>query len=217
MNEPGSHVECATFAEQVGELVLGDVPEPQRGGLLAHAAQCASCRAALDDLMVLADRLLVVAPEHEPAPGFEQRVLARAHGAARRRPARPWLAAAAAVLLLVGGLAAGVVWGRSSSGESAALASPIVNASGERVGDVLLVDGDHPYALVTIDRPSPGRGEVWCEFEMADGRRVRVGTWGYDDVQANVWAVGVPAEVLAAVRMHVVADDGTVLATAALG
>ena len=51
---------------------------------------------------------------------------------------------------------------------------------------------------------------------MADGRSVRVGSWGGQDVSANVWAVGISSEWLDAVTMHIVAEDGSVVATASL-
>ena len=215
----------AAFDEQLDELALGDIAEPARSRLLAHVATCSSCRQRLDELLALTDSLLELAPQHEPPPGFESRVLDRLVAASRPAapsvPRRTWhrrtlalLAAAAIVLAAFGG----VLWGRRGADDpvSVVRSGTIIGSDGSRVGDVQLVRADQPYVVVTIDHPRPGNRVVSCELEFADGRTVIAGSWDYEDVKSNVWAVGIDPSALDAVTMRIVSDDGTVRATATL-
>jgi hypothetical protein len=70
-------VNCQQFEEQAVELALGGVDEPRRAELARHAATCPSCHVRLEELSWLGERLLLLAPEIEPPPGFESRVLER--------------------------------------------------------------------------------------------------------------------------------------------
>ena len=221
---------CDQFDLQVEELALGHLDEPQRGRLLTHAAGCPACQSQLDTLAGLSDQLLVLAPEHEPPAGFEQRVLERLGSSVRadgHPPARRhrWLAAAAAVAALgvgAGGWAVGHQSGTRATSAPAnarsgvARSGAITTAAGARVGTVSLVGGAQPYVLVTLDHPQPGSAEVYCELVSPSGGAVRVGSWSYDDVAASVWAIGIQRDLLDAVAMNVVTDDGVVVASAAL-
>jgi len=214
-----SSVECEVVQEHLEELALGELAEPARTRLLAHVSECADCRGRLDAMSALADSLLTLAPQHEPPPGFESRVLDRWSAAAHapQRHTSWWLAVAAAVLLVAVGAGAFALGRRRDEPSSAAAASGVVvRSDGSRLGAVTLVNGDHPYALVTIDHPSPNGTTVDCRLVLADGTKVTVGSWGYADVVSGVWAVGVDAGLLAAVRMEVVDADGNVVATATL-
>lgn len=217
MKNPG----CAELDERLEELALGEVVEPARSRLLAHVSACGECRGRLDAMLGLTDSLLALAPAHEPPPGFETRVLERLGmaqtQAPRHRRAR-WLAVAAAVAILaalVGGVALGRRGGNGAQ-ESAVRTGEIVRADGSHVGSIRLVDAPQPYALVMIEHPQPGTDSVTCRLELPGGRMVDVGSWGYDDVKAGVWAVGLDDELLAAVVMQVVDQTGKVLATATL-
>jgi len=125
---------------------------------------------------------------------------------------------AAAIVLVAAAAAGGVaLLGRNDPhGDAVVRSGVIVGGSGARSGSIDLVDGAHPYVLVTIDHPQQRNQEVYCQLVLADGRTVTVGSWGYDDVRANVWAVGIDAALLHAVSMQVVTEDGAIVATAAL-
>lgn len=213
--------ECAAFEEQLEELAVGDLTEPERSRVLAHVSTCDACRRRLDELLAITDALLHLAPQHEPPPGFESRVLDRLiapvapERLGRRRAC--WLAAVAAAVLVV--VAAGVVgWAirTPDRGLDVARAGTIVAADGSTVGDIQLVRADRPYVLVTIDHPRPGGDEVTCELDLADGTTVVAGSWGYADVRSGVWAAGIDATSLDAVGMRIVDASGVVLATALL-
>jgi hypothetical protein len=220
---------CARFVEQLEELAIGDLAEPERGILLAHAGTCHECRVRLDDLLALTDSLLSLAPQHEPPPGFETRVLDRLGVApaamaaqSRRRGGRRWAVLSAAALVLVVAAIGAVLVVRDDDDPTEIASGRIVssgeirNRDGERTGSVQLVDGEHPFALVTIDRPRQRGTEVRCELQLADGTTVDIGSWDYDDVERHMWAAGIDTSLLAATSMRVIAEDGTVVATAAL-
>lgn len=214
--------QCAEFDEVLEELAIGDLAEPAQSRMLAHAATCRECRGRLDALLGLTDSLLTLAPQHEPPPGFESRVLERfgalQRSSGRNKARRRWVQVAAAVAL-VAALIGGFALGRRGQHAAEAVVSsgPIITTTGAPIGAIQLVSATHPYALVTIDRPRPGDQIVTCELQFAGGRTVTVGSWGYDDVKASVWAVGIDLGMLDAVLMRIVDEHGTVLATASLG
>src|SRR6185312_1607255 len=86
----------------------------QRALVLEHVAGCADCRRELEELSSVADEMIALAPQREPPPGFENRVLERlAVRHPGRRPARrrlrrlafaaavPAIAAASAIAMSV--------------------------------------------------------------------------------------------------------------------
>ncbi len=117
---------CAEAQALAPELALGILDGDDRAAILTHLAGCAKCRELVDQMAGAADRLLLLAPQAEPPPGFESRVLARMDGPSvdkapmplrRRRRTRPersdrrprralvGVAAVALVAALAGGLA----------------------------------------------------------------------------------------------------------------
>jgi hypothetical protein len=195
-------VTCAEFDAEADELAVGALPEPRRSALLAHAAECASCAARLRALTDVADRLLLLAPSVEPPAGFESRVLARIGGSWTRHLPRA-LTAAAVVLALV----AGVVLGRAGGDDGLRKASIVAASTGDAVGKVALVDEPHPHVLISLYEPRAGGGARSCELVLADGRRVDVGSWTYDEIKGGVWAAGIDDELLDAVSMRILDGD----------
>jgi anti-sigma factor RsiW len=209
---------CDMFDDGLDELALGLLDGPDEEALLAHASSCPRCQGRLDEMAALADRLLLVAPEVEPPAGFEAGALARM-GGTTAVPARHvwwWVVSAVAAVLLA--LVVGVVVGRAGDGQgdSVARSGTIVATSGASVGTVELRSSPSPHVLVHVAQPRPGAGVRTCELELADGRRVAVGTWNYDEIESGIWAVGIDKPLLDAVAMRVIDEDGSVLATAAL-
>src|SRR5919198_1266901 len=100
--------QCETVRELLPELAAGVASGDQRAAALAHLTGCPDCRQALQDAATVVDDLmLVLAPEHEPSPGFESRVLAalpatRPHRRWRPGPRLALQAAAAGLLPLLG-------------------------------------------------------------------------------------------------------------------
>src|SRR3954454_9923477 len=101
--------DCQQVRALIPELAAGVASGEERAHALEHVAWCADCRRALEDVAGTVDELLLLAPEHEPAPGFDQRVLAAIREPPARRNVRTGLLATAAAVL-VAALAAGVTW-----------------------------------------------------------------------------------------------------------
>ena len=84
-----SSPDCTKIRETLPELALGIADGEQRALALEHIAGCPDCRRQLEELSSLADELITLAPQREPPPGFENRVLDRLDvRQPRRRPAR---------------------------------------------------------------------------------------------------------------------------------
>lgn len=104
--------DCAAIRAALPEIALGLADGEERAQILEHVARCSGCRRELDELASLADDLIALAPDLEPPPGFESRVLRRLatrptrRSSGRRRLRRVALAAvlpavAAATALVV--------------------------------------------------------------------------------------------------------------------
>src|SRR4051812_17770341 len=101
---------CEHTRALTAELALGIADGADRAQALRHLAECANCRRELEQLSAVADELLMLAPERQPAAGFESRVLARLEPAAPRsrragrlrRVLAPVAAAAAAAAAAAG-------------------------------------------------------------------------------------------------------------------
>src|SRR5918996_4101768 len=84
MTDSSAHEETRGVA---AELAMGVATGVERGRALSHLEGCHECRAYVASLADARDELLLLAPEREPAAGFESRVLA--HLTRLARPARP--------------------------------------------------------------------------------------------------------------------------------
>lgn len=214
-----TNADCKELDDQLEALALGAVPEPTRSQMHAHIATCAECRGRFDEVLGLSDRLLALAPQHEPPAGFESRVLDRLNVPdSLAWPTAAKLVGVAAALLIVLAAVGAVAIDRRVRDEGLTIARSgvIVRGDGSQVGDVQLIGGDRPFVLVALDHPNPGPGSVSCQLELPDGRTVIVGSWSYEDVRGGVWAAGLDEASLAAVAMQIVDADGTVLASAVL-
>src|SRR5919197_6059366 len=78
---------CRDIRELLPELALGIADGEARAEALQHLAGCPDCRRELEELSATADDLMALAPEREPPPGFEARVLDRLR--VREAPTRP--------------------------------------------------------------------------------------------------------------------------------
>ena len=150
-----------------------------------------------------------LAPEVEPPPGFETRVLARVlpdRGStsplsgwrrARRRTRNRW-AAVAVVGSLLGGGTAGWWVGEHRAVPSANRGvdtSPLEEAgfvSGDRrVGELFAYRSGHPWVYMVIDAPQVS-GVLTCQLRDASGRFVTVGSFDLRQGQ-GYWGAPVPA------------------------
>src|SRR5215475_1019167 len=137
--------ECEQVRPFLAELATGATAGHERAQALRHLVGCAECREELIELSRVADDLLLLVPQREPPPGFEEAVLrrfeklsdqprggfalrrrlARASGGARRpvtvRPSEPLrrpsvrLAAASVALVVAAGVGASVAYWQGAS------------------------------------------------------------------------------------------------------
>jgi hypothetical protein len=160
------------------EAALGLLAGNERAAVLDHLDGCEQCRELMHELSAVADDLVLLAPNAEPPPGFEQRVLRRL-GATRGR--RRWpvvVGGIAAALLAVIGFAVG----RGQSGSPPSVHELAMRApSGRVVGDAY-VHGDNPtWVFVALPEWTDDSTEYRLRITFADGTTTDVpgaGSWG---------------------------------------
>jgi hypothetical protein len=178
---------CVALEDLAPELALGGLDGPDRAAALGHLAGCPTCQSLVEDLSALADRLLLLAPEDEPSPGFETRVLGgiEAHppGASERRHWRRYgwrpLAVAAAVVLCVStalvalnsrhpadhvALTTGeYITALQRVGGRSLRAAPLKDAQGHKIGQAFVYDGAPSWVFVSVDAgATDGEYSVVC-------------------------------------------------------
>ena len=190
MTDSSVHEETRGLA---AELAMGVATGVERGRALSHLEGCHECRAYVAGLAEARDEVLLLAPEREPAAGFESRVLAHLI-----RPAKParWrrilsLSVAASVVAAAGG---GSVWlsTRSDRQAAALLRTALERADGTylgvevlrrpdgtRVGHVAVYLGRPSWIFAIVDEGSPV-GAFDVEIVTGSGDRQRAGTLTID-------------------------------------
>jgi anti-sigma-K factor RskA len=220
MSASGPSSECPAVEVLAPEIALGVVSGAERATALAHIGHCASCRRLVEELSAVADPLLLLAPEAEPAIGFESRVLAQTAEAAattppppvlvpRGRAARPsrrqrlgLVAAAAAATLLVG--AGGLVIGRALVSEDPPVRTALaVSASGRATCRAFAYGEHEAWVFVNLEAPKEWTADYTVEITTeGGGTPATVGRFHLQDGSASFGAkVDVPASRLRAVRV----------------
>lgn len=217
MNE----LSCQQLHELDAELALGVLPGEQRAAALAHLDHCPDCREHIEQLTMVGDALLEVVPGVEPPLGFETRVMNRLNPVPPQR--RRWLplAAAAAAVALVFGLAGWAVgtFTRPAPAPPVSREHPdyvlldaALTAGPERVGTIYAYAGKRDWVYMWL-RTRPDVTTVSCELIRRDGSAVRLGSFRLKDGR-GYWAAPTPVDPLTVTGARVVAENGTVLATA---
>ncbi len=190
MTDSSVHAETRRLA---AELAMGVATGVERGRALSHLEGCHECRAYVAGLAEARDELLLLAPEREPAAGFESRVLAHLI-----RPAKParWrrilsLSVAASVVAAAAG---GSVWlsTRSDRQAAALLRTALERADGTylgvevlrrpdgtRVGHVAVYLGRPSWIFAIVEEGSPV-GTFDVEIVTGSDDRRRAGTLTID-------------------------------------
>ena len=205
---------CADVEAMAAELALGLVGGPERAEALDHIEGCPRCRAIVDELAAASDELLLLAPFAEPAPGFEQRVLARLQPlrAPLHRPRRR-LQVVGAVAAAVALLLAGIGLGRSSR-DSSLIEATMRTASGRVVGDAYLRDGDPAWVFVAVPGWSDGpagkqRPAYTVRLTLTDGRTADL-PGGDLNGGKGAWGTALDVNPKDVRVVSLVGDDGTV-------
>jgi len=154
---------CDTARERIPELALGRLDGAERAEVLLHVHGCARCQGILDEFSGVADLLARSAPEAEPPPGFDRRVLAamgsRRSGDRRglRRRALVIGAVAAAAAILSVAVVRIVDAGRAGDQASAPAleTAPMIGGGGLTVGRVVVSSNEPASVVVTVDYALP--------------------------------------------------------------
>ena len=185
---------CMQVREAAPDVALGLLTGEERATALAHLERCETCRAEVAALAVMADEVLLAAPEATPPAGFDSRVLARlaehraagagvpATPAIRRTGRRAAVAAlaVAAIAIVVAGLAAVVTRDEPPASTIATVASVEMQTGRGRVVGQATMSGSEPV-LIVVDVPEwealverwgePPSGSYWLAVETRDGAR----------------------------------------------
>lgn len=213
-----SDARCERVRELAPELALGIADGEERAEALEHLARCPDCRRYLEELSVSADELLLLAPGHEPPPGFEDRVLAQIVPRRSRGWQRVLVPVAAAAMAAC--VAAAGVWFATDSdrdiadryGETLAVAdgeyfaaAPLEAAGGRRIGTVFGYEGDPSWCMVVVgsqDGVAFPEGTYEMQLVTEGGSRV---PWGSLEVAGGTGSAGHAMELdyhdLAEVRL----------------
>jgi len=198
-------VDCAELREVSVELALGDLSGSERADAVSHLSSCPMCGQLVGDLTRVAEDLLLLAPELEPPPGFESRVLSRLEEQRRPRRVRfrALVAAAAAVVMLGvgGGLVVQSVNDRDE-GPAPVRTALAISASGRSTCRVVVHGGRPASLVVSLDGPAGSNREYVVEAQPAKGSAVPVGRFALADGH-GLLATTVPmdAEDLKSVRV----------------
>ena len=184
---------CAGIRERAPDLALGALTGSERAEVVAHLDGCPSCQALVGEYASVADALLDLVPEAEPAAGLAPPVLAAMQPArhrGRRHRVAALVAAATLALTAASGLTVALVArhgsGNGSTATTSALRSaPMVGAGDVTVGRVVSTGDRRPKLAVSVDywvpdgryqlaaRDGHGRSEPVGLLEVAGGR----GAW----------------------------------------
>jgi hypothetical protein len=217
---------CEQVRELAPELALGIAEGDERGAALRHLGGCVDCRRLVSELSTVGDELLLLAPDREPPPGFESRVLDRLAEPPKPRtllpPARRWrLLAVAAALVLVAALGGGSVFlatagdRRLAESYQAVLrqgqgsffaAAPLQGPQG-RVGTVFGYQGQPSWAMVTLRPPIPAERRFQVQVLTRDGRYLAAGEAVLGGAKGT-WGVQLPVDLSAVHELRLVGPDG---------
>jgi len=211
---------CADVRELAPELALGIVGGPERADALQHASECGPCRALIGELAEAADALTLLAPESEPPPGFEERVLAALKAPRRRmrRRAAIMVAAAAAAAAIVSIVGVRVVESVQETNRIVAAASDVrstrmTGANGVDVGNVFVSNGSPSSVVVNVNYGVPS-GRYGIELRTGSTAK-HLGTVSIRD-ERGAWGgvVALPGGATGSVVL--VGADGAVVCEARL-
>lgn len=207
---------CEQTRALAAELALGITDGAERAQALRHLAECADCRRHVEELSAVADDLLLLAPDHEPPPGFESRVLERIAPPPRPRRRRraflvPAFAAAAAALAAAAIVFAATGNDRQLAGHYRATlavahgtsfqAAPLRDPGGAHAGIVYGYRGKPSWIFVALYRPYRSK-DYTVELETAAGRRVPLPGWRIDSTTGSAGqTIPIDLQKVTAVRL----------------
>ena len=215
-----TEMDCRQVEESATEYALGILPRDEAAAVSAHLLVCPACRAEVEAIGQVGDRLLDLVPDAEPPVGFEDRVMSavgagRPPRRARRRPvawrgrSRLILGAAAAAAVLAGaGVAATTLTGGHHPSTSTDLAG-VLRQGGREVGTVYV--GGHPAWVSMTVQQLPVNGSISCQLVTRDGKVTTVGTFEVLNGRGS-WGAPEPAGLPQPTEARLISPTGAVVA-----
>jgi anti-sigma factor RsiW len=179
-----SQLGCDEMEQLAPELALGTLTGAERAEAVEHLASCPDCQRRVAELAQVVDSLLVLAPEDDPSPDLEARVLARtvreqpADGVpARRSPWRRRVLAGSIAAAVLAVLAFTIVaLGRDDSGDADTVRTAVATDDGGRsVCRAVINEVDPAWLFVSLDEPGEERAGYDVEVRFESGETAQVG------------------------------------------
>jgi hypothetical protein len=237
-------VSCEQVRALAADLAIGIADGQERDAALRHAATCTECRLLVSELSSVVDDLLLLAPSHEPPPGFASRTLARitasspqpgrraTRGALRRTAGRrPWMArvAVAAAIAAALALGAGAVYQGTSGDRRLAdsyravlaqghgsffAAAPLRSPAGI-LGSAYGYQGQPSWLFATLNQPTAQPEHYEVQLITRDGRHLSLGETVLGGTH-RTWGAQIPVNLTQVSQLRFEAASGQSTITADL-
>jgi hypothetical protein len=225
---------CEQVRVLAPELAIGIADGQDRDAALRHAAGCPGCRKLISELSTVVDDLLLLAPSHEPPPGFAEATVARISPAAGRRwTARPsarqvagprrWLPRLAVAASIIAALAvgAGAVYQGTAAdrqlagsyravlgeGHGSFFAAAPLRGPTATVGTVFGYQGHPSWLWATVHMPNAGAQRFNVQLITRDGRHLAAGTAVLGGTH-DTWGAQIPMDLTSLAQLRFVAANG---------
>ncbi len=176
---------CGQLRDVAPELALGVLGGAERAEAIMHVNGCARCQALVSEYTEVADAIPLLAPEMEPPPGFEGRVLA-SERSRRRRTARRWVASIAVAAAAATILSVTIVRVVESGSDASAPVLHGVPAEARMVSETSSTPAGWAYVTnghsvaIAVGYGVPG-GAYEVRVHPVDGPTVTIGTMAISD------------------------------------
>ncbi|MBO0817359.1 MAG: hypothetical protein J2P30_19710 [Actinobacteria bacterium] len=220
-------MDCDQVRDLAAEVAIGIADGQERDAALRHAATCPGCRQLVSEFSTVVDDLLILAPSHEPPPGFAAATVARISppaAPARHIPARrrwlPRLAVAASVVAALA-VGAGAVYQGTASDRQLAdsyravlgqghgsffAAAPLRGPTGT-VGTVFGYQGRPSWLFATVQLPASGPRRFNVQLITRAGRYLPAGSAVLGGTHAT-WGAQIPMDLTNLAGLRFVAATG---------
>ena len=176
---------CPQLRDVAPELALGVLGGAERAEAIMHVNSCARCQALVNEYAEVADAIPLLAPEIEPPPGFEERVLA-SERTRRRRTVKRWVASIAVAAAAAAIVSVTIVRVVESDRD---VAAPVVHgvpeearmvsdSSSKPAGWAYVTNGHSVAVAVGYGVPA---GDYDVAVRPQRGRSVTIGTMAIDE------------------------------------
>ncbi len=202
---------------QLVALALGELSGRARADVLTHLMACRSCREQVDQLIEVAEHLLLVAPEAEPPVGFESGVVDQFVPASKVRTRRLRVTTAVAgIAAAVALVAAGGVGARlAERGHSDIAEAQMITPTGRDVGNVWQYQGDPSWIFVAVpgwrnwDVVANAELDYRLEAQLHNGSTVDLGPIAFSADDGS-WATTTTLDTTTIATVSIVDDTGHV-------